>query len=79
MKEVRARLSENQRDEQGCAVRAAVTDDGTYHGWKAHAQALMAYNCLHRGSSTLLCNLWKEMDAESAYPEPWMDQYGKER
>ena len=39
----------------------------------------MAYNCLHRGASTLLCNLWKEMDAESAYPEPWMDQYGTAR
>ena len=38
-------------------------------------QALMAYNCLHRGSSTLLCNLWKEMDTASTYPLPWMGQY----
>ena len=79
LKEVRPEDERAQRPRARPAptIAGRRADLCAYWGRARHApQALMAYNCLHRGSSTLLCNLWKEMDAENSYPEPWMDQYG---
>lgn len=39
-------------------------------------QMLLAYNCLYRGSATLLINLLKQASPRNHYDEPWQAQYG---
>jgi hypothetical protein len=40
-------------------------------------QMLLAYNCLYRGSATLLINLLKQASPRNHYEEPWQAQYGR--
>lgn len=39
-------------------------------------QMLLAYNCIYRGTATIVINLLRQTSARDAYDEPWQSQYG---
>ncbi len=39
-------------------------------------QMLLAYNCIYRGTATVLINLLRQTSSRDAYDEPWQSQYG---
>ena len=39
-------------------------------------QMLLAYNCIYRGTGTILINLLRQISTRDSYDEPWQAQYG---
>lgn len=40
-----------------------------------YSQILMGYNCLYKGSSTLIINLMYHHQSSETYQKPWQAQY----